>query len=109
MFKILVLDMFLSSPLQERRGRPVLEKHAPKTAEEIEKLSENILTNPVTEDDVKNNEYWDKVVRYERALADLAMGSTLRKAADKYQLNKGSHQSKRDKFPVNTSVFFHSS
>ena len=57
--------MFLSSPLQERRGRPVLEKHAPKTAEEIEKLSENILTNPVTEDDVKNNEYWDKVVRYE--------------------------------------------
>jgi len=73
---------------KERRGRPVLEKHAPKTAEEIEKLSENILTNPVTEDDMKNNEYWDKVVRYERALADLAMGSTLRKAADKYQLNK---------------------
>ena len=42
----------------------------------------------MTEDDVKNNEYWDKVVRYERALADLARGSTLRKAAEKFQLNK---------------------
>ena len=29
-----------------------------------------------------------KVVRYERALAELAQGSTLRKAAEKFQLNK---------------------
>ena len=74
--------------VQERRGRPGLEKHAPKTAQEIAKLSENIVSNPTTEEEVKNNEYWDKVVRYERALADLAQGSTLRKAADKFQLNK---------------------
>ena len=84
------------SPQQEKRGRPQLEKQRPKSAEEIAKLSENLIAAPVTEDDVKNNEYWDKVVRYERALADLAKGSTLRKAADKYQLNKGSHQSKKD-------------
>ena len=73
---------------QERRGRPQLEKQSPKSAEEIAKLSENLIAAPATEDDVKNNEYWDKVVRYERALADLAQGSTLRKAAEKYQLNK---------------------
>merc|ERR1712088_176019 len=73
---------------KERRGRPLLEKHAPKTQEEIEKLTENLIESPVTNDELKNNEYWDKVVRYERALAELAQGSTLRKAADKHQLNK---------------------
>ena len=73
---------------KERGGRPQLEKQSPKSAEEIAKLSENLIAAPATEDDVKNNEYWDKVVRYERALADLAQGSTLRKAAEKYQLNK---------------------
>ena len=77
-----------NSPQQERRGRPQLEKQSPKSAEEIAKLSENLIAAPATEDDVKNNEYWDKVVRYERALAELAQGSTLRKAAEKFQLNK---------------------
>ena len=78
----------LVSIYQEKRGRPQLEKQSPKSAEEIAKLSENLIAAPVTEDDLKNNEYWDKVVRYERALADLARGSTLRKAAEKFQLNK---------------------
>merc|ERR1719219_587251 len=77
-----------TKPGKEKRGRPQLEKQSPKSAEEIAKLNENLIAAPVTEDDVKNNEYWDKVVRYEWALADLAQGSTLRKAAEKYQLNK---------------------